>query len=44
MRAATLAKLARGRAIALGGMDQTRYAKIAQLGFMGWAGIWAFRT
>jgi thiamine-phosphate pyrophosphorylase len=44
MRAATLARLARGRAIALGGMNERRYAKIAQLGFMGWAGISAFRT
>jgi thiamine-phosphate pyrophosphorylase len=44
MRASTLARLARRRAIALGGMDERRYAKIAQLGFTGWAGISAFRT
>jgi hypothetical protein len=44
MRAAALARLARRRAIALGGMNAMRYAKIAQLGFVGWAGISAFRT
>jgi thiamine-phosphate pyrophosphorylase len=44
MRAATLARLAGRRAIALGGMDARRYAKIARLGFIGWAGISAFRT
>jgi hypothetical protein len=44
MRAATLARLGRRRLIALGGMNQHRYAKIAPLGFIGWAGISAFRT
>jgi thiamine-phosphate pyrophosphorylase len=44
MRAATLARLTDRRAIALGGMNQQRYAKIAALGFIGWAGIDAFRT
>ena len=44
MRAASLARLAGRKAIALGGMNRNRYAKIAQLGFIGWAGIWAFRT
>ena len=44
MRAATLARLARRRAIALGGMNRQRFAKIAPLGFIGWAGISAFRT
>lgn len=44
MRAATLARLAHRRAIALGGMKQQRYARIAPLGFIGWAGISAFRT
>jgi len=44
MRAAALARLARRKAIALGGMNQERYAKIARLGFIGWAGISAFRT
>ena len=44
MGAATLARLAGRRAVALGGMNQERYAKIAQLGFIGWAGISAFRT
>lgn len=43
MRAATLARLADRRLIALGGMDAQRYAKIAPLGFIGWAGISAFR-
>jgi thiamine-phosphate pyrophosphorylase len=43
-RAATLARLAGRGAIALGGMDEKRFAKIAQLGFIGWAGISAFRT
>jgi thiamine-phosphate pyrophosphorylase len=44
MRAATLARLAGRRAIALGGMNGQRFAKIAPLGFIGWAGISAFRT
>jgi thiamine-phosphate pyrophosphorylase len=44
MRAAALARLGKRRAVALGGMDEKRYAKIAQLGFIGWAGISAFRT
>lgn len=44
MRAATLARLARRKLIALGGMSRKRYAKIAPLGFIGWAGISAFRT
>jgi len=44
MRAAALARLAHRRAIALGGMSGKRYAKIAPLGFIGWAGISAFRT
>lgn len=44
MRAAALARLANGKAIALGGMNRERYARIAPLGFIGWAGISAFRT
>jgi hypothetical protein len=44
MKAATLARLARRNAFALGGMDSRKFAKIAQLGFRGWAGISAFRT
>lgn len=44
MRAATFAQLAHRRAVALGGMNRQRYARIAQLGFIGWAGISAFRT
>jgi thiamine-phosphate pyrophosphorylase len=44
MRAAALAGLAQRHAFALGGMDARRYANVAQLGFIGWAGISAFRT
>jgi thiamine-phosphate pyrophosphorylase len=44
MRAATLARLARRDVMALGGMNRKRYAKVAALGFIGWAGISAFRT
>ena len=44
MRAASLASLADRRLVALGGMNARRYAKIAPLGFIGWAGISAFRT
>jgi thiamine-phosphate pyrophosphorylase len=44
MRAASLARLAGRRLIALGGMDAKRYAGIKPLGFRGWAGISAFRT
>jgi thiamine-phosphate pyrophosphorylase len=43
MRAAALARLAGRKAVALGGMNARRYAKIAPLGFIGWAGISAFR-
>ena len=44
MRAAALARLADRRLLALGGMDAQRYAAVAPLGFIGWAGISAFRT
>jgi hypothetical protein len=44
MRAAALAALGSRKLIALGGMNAERYARIAQLGFIGWAGISAFRT
>ena len=44
MRAATFARLAGRKPIALGGMNRKRYAKIAPLGFTGWAGISAFKT
>ena len=44
MRAAALARLAGRRAVALGGMNHRRYANIAPLGFIAWAGISAFRT
>ena len=43
MRAAAFSRLASRRLIALGGMDARRYAKVAPLGFIGWAGISAFR-
>lgn len=44
MRAAAFARLARGKLIALGGMDARKFARIRHLGFQGWAGISAFRT
>jgi thiamine-phosphate pyrophosphorylase len=44
MRAAALAKLGNRHLIALGGMNQARYATLEPLGFIGWAGISAFRT
>jgi thiamine-phosphate pyrophosphorylase len=44
MRAASLARLAHRRLVALGGMNAQRYARTAPLGFIGWAGISAFRT
>jgi thiamine-phosphate pyrophosphorylase len=44
MRAAALARLTGRKAVALGGMNARRYAKIAPLGFIAWAGISAFRT
>lgn len=39
MRAATLARLAGGRAHALGGMDAGRFADVRRLGFAGWGGV-----
>ena len=39
MRAATFARLAHRKAIALGGMDRRRFRTIQKLGFAGWAGI-----
>ncbi len=44
MRAAALARLAKRRMVALGGMNRKRYANVASLGFIAWAGISAFRT
>ena len=44
MRAAALARLGRRQLVALGGMDAKRYAAVAPLGFIAWAGISAFRT
>jgi thiamine-phosphate pyrophosphorylase len=43
MRAATLARLAGRKAIALGGMDRHRFRRVQRLGFAGWAGIDAWR-
>lgn len=39
MRAASFARFAGRRLVALGGMNAGRYAKIAPLGFIAWAGI-----
>ena len=39
MRAATFARLAHRKAIALGGMDRRRFRIVQKLGFAGWAGI-----
>jgi thiamine-phosphate pyrophosphorylase len=44
MRAAALARMCGRNAVALGGMDRKRFARIAPLGFTAWAGISAFRT
>jgi thiamine-phosphate pyrophosphorylase len=44
MRAATLARLGGRKLIALGGMNRKRYATVERLGFIGWAGISAFKT
>jgi thiamine-phosphate pyrophosphorylase len=44
MRAAAMARLARRRLVALGGMNAKRFSRIERLGFQGWAGIDAFRT
>lgn len=43
MRAAALARLGRRRLIALGGMNKGRFVAVAPLGFVGWAGISAWR-
>lgn len=44
MRAAALARLGGRRLVALGGMDEQRFRRVGRLGFIGWAGISAFRT
>ena len=44
MRAAALARLAGRRLVALGGMNERRFAQVRALGFQAWAGISAFRT
>lgn len=42
MRAASLARLGGRRLLALGGMNPSRFVRIAPLGFVGWAGISAW--
>jgi thiamine-phosphate pyrophosphorylase len=44
MRAASLARIAGRRLIALGGLNPKRYLTVAPLGFSGWAGISAWVT
>ena len=44
MTAAAYVRLARRPLIALGGMNERRFARIERLGFQAWAGIDAFRT
>jgi len=44
MRAAALARLAGRRLVALGGMNERRFAQVRALGFQAWAGISAFKT
>jgi thiamine-phosphate pyrophosphorylase len=44
MRAAALARLAGRRLVALGGMNERKFARVKPLGFQAWAGIDAFRT
>ncbi len=46
MRAAALLRLAKVPVIALGGMNEQRYATVRGLGFAGWAGIdaWLLRS
>ena len=39
MRAAALARLGGRRLLALGGMDERRFARVRGLGFVGWGGI-----
>ncbi len=39
MRAATLARLAKRRVFALGGMDAERFRSVQRLGFVGWGAI-----
>ena len=43
MRAAALARLGKREVLALGGMDERRFARVRALGFVGWGGIdgWA---
>ena len=43
MRVAAYRRLARRDLVALGGMNEGRFAKVKRLGFQAWAGIDAFR-
>ncbi|HEX5236941.1 MAG TPA: thiamine phosphate synthase [Sphingomicrobium sp.] len=43
MRGAAMARLAERRLLALGGMDERRFRRVRPLGFIGWAGISAWR-
>ena len=42
MRAATLARMAGRKAIALGGMNDRRFSRVHGLGFVAWAGVSAW--
>ena len=44
MQAAAFARLGGRRLVALGGMNERRFAQVRALGFQAWAGISAFRT
>lgn len=44
MRAVAFARLANRKAFALGGMNRKRFSRVERLGFVGWAGISAFKT
>ena len=43
MPAAAMARLAGRKLFALGGMDERRFIRVRRLGFIGWAGIGAWR-
>jgi thiamine-phosphate pyrophosphorylase len=43
MRAAAMARLGGRKLVALGGMDDRRFERIRALGFVGWAGISAWK-
>jgi thiamine-phosphate pyrophosphorylase len=43
MRAATMARLGGRNILALGGMDERRFERVRPFGFVGWAGITAWK-